>query len=150
MGVIAACRLATSCCSCIAETATAGAGLSARDYWAALDAITTMRPAFESLFEQYDFLITPTTAAMPWPARETHPGAIDGQAVGPRGHAVFTPVANAPGLHAISLPCPVEQRAMPIGLQIFASWNRDRQRFDFAQAGERYLHDYQWPLLPLL
>jgi aspartyl-tRNA(Asn)/glutamyl-tRNA(Gln) amidotransferase subunit A len=121
----------------IADMATAGAGLAAKDYLAAIDAISAMRDVFEALFEQYDFLVTPTTAAMPWPARETHPRTIDGKAVGPRGHAVFTPVANALGLPAISLPCPVETGAMPIGFQIFASWDRDRHLLDFAQAYER-------------
>jgi aspartyl-tRNA(Asn)/glutamyl-tRNA(Gln) amidotransferase subunit A len=130
----------------IADMAIAGAGLAAQDYLAALDAISAMRPAFEALFEQYDFLVAPTTAAMPWPARETHPSTIDGKAVGPRGHAVFTPVANALGLPAISLPCPVETGAMPIGFQVFASWDRDRPLLDFAQACERRLGRYQWPL----
>ena len=123
----------------IAEMAIAGAGLSAQDCLAALDAISAMRPGFEALFEQHDFLITPTTAAMPWPARETHPRTIDGKMVGPRGHAAFTPVANALGLPAISLPCPIELGAMPIGFQVFASWDRDRQLLDFAQTCERSL-----------
>jgi aspartyl-tRNA(Asn)/glutamyl-tRNA(Gln) amidotransferase subunit A len=132
----------------IADMAIAGAGLVAKDYLAALDAISAMRPAFEALFDQVDFLVTPTTAAMPWPAHETHPSIIDGKTVGPRGHAVFTPVANALGLPAISLPCPVETGAMPIGFQVFASWDRDRQLLDFAQACERRLGHYQWPSRP--
>jgi aspartyl-tRNA(Asn)/glutamyl-tRNA(Gln) amidotransferase subunit A len=129
----------------IADMEIAGAGLAATDYLAALDAISTMRGAFEALFEQHDFLVTPTTAAMPWPAREPHPRAIDGKTVGPRGHAVFTPVANALGLPAISLPCPVETGAMPIGFQVFASWDRDRRLLDFAQAFEPRSGRYQWP-----
>jgi aspartyl-tRNA(Asn)/glutamyl-tRNA(Gln) amidotransferase subunit A len=132
----------------IADMAVAGAGLAAQDYLAALDAISAMRSAFEALFEQYDFLVTPTTAAMPWPARQTHPTTIDGKAVGPRGHAVFTPVANALGLPSISLPCPVETGAMPIGFQIFASWDRDRQLLDFARSCERRFGQRQWPSLP--
>ena len=134
----------------IADMAVAGAGLAAPDYLTALDAISKMRPAFEALFEQYDFLITPTAAAMPWPARETHPHTIDGKTVGPRGHAVFTPIANALGLPAISMPCPVETGAMPIGFQVFASWDRDRPLCEFAQAYERRFGHHQWPSLSAL
>jgi len=132
----------------IAQMAVAGERLSAREYLGALDAIAAMRPAFETFFERYDFLITPTTAAMPWPARESYPKIIDGKDVGPRGHAVFTPVANALGLPAISLPCRVERGAVPIGFQVFAAWNGDRQLLQFAQAYERRSHPHQWPLLP--
>ncbi len=89
----------------IAEMAAAGASYTARDYLDALDTIAAMGRAFETFFERYDFLITPTTAAMPWPANESHPSIIDGKPVGPRGHAVFTPFANALGLPAISMPC---------------------------------------------
>jgi Asp-tRNA(Asn)/Glu-tRNA(Gln) amidotransferase A subunit family amidase len=35
---------------------------------------------------------------------------------------------------------------MPIGFQVFASWDRDRQLLDFAQACERSVGRYQWPL----
>src|SRR5439155_7941384 len=102
----------------IAEMAAAGGKYRAGDYLNALDTIASMKRAFETLFERYDFLIMPCTAAMPWPAAQSHPTTIDGQPVGPRGHAVFTPVANALGLPAISLPCVVEDGALPVGLQM--------------------------------
>lgn len=47
-----------------------------------------MRRSFDALFAQYDFLITPSAAAMPWPATESHPAAIDGQPLGSRGRAL--------------------------------------------------------------
>ena len=52
----------------IVEMAAAGEKYGAKDYLNALDTIAAMKRDFESLFERYDFLITPTTAAMPWPA----------------------------------------------------------------------------------
>jgi aspartyl-tRNA(Asn)/glutamyl-tRNA(Gln) amidotransferase subunit A len=132
----------------IAEMAAAGERYGAKDYLNALDTIAAMRRAFESLFERYDFLISPTTAAMPWPAAESHPTVIDGQPVGPRGHAVFTPVANALGLPAVSLPCVVEDGELPVGLQIIAAQNRDRALLAFAREYEGRLFVHRWP--PLL
>lgn len=129
----------------IAEMAANGSRLKAQDYLNALDAIAAMRRAFESLFASYDFLMTPATAAMPWPAKETHPPLIDGKPVGPRGHAVFTPIANALGLPAISLPCAVGGDALPVGLQIIAAQNRDWPLLAFARAYEGKLFFHRWP-----
>jgi aspartyl-tRNA(Asn)/glutamyl-tRNA(Gln) amidotransferase subunit A len=129
----------------IAEMAAAGQKYGARDYLDALDTIASMKRAFETLFERYDFLITPSAAAMPWPAAETHPAMIDGQPVGPRGHAVFTPVANALGLPAISLPCVVEDGALPVGLQMIAGQDRDWPLLAFAREYEDRLFVHRWP-----
>src|SRR5262249_57913679 len=65
--------------------------------------VERMRVELDRLFASFDFLLTPAAAALPWPARETHPSRIDGFDVGPRGHAVFTAFANAAGLPAIAL-----------------------------------------------
>jgi aspartyl-tRNA(Asn)/glutamyl-tRNA(Gln) amidotransferase subunit A len=129
----------------IAEMAAAGDRRAATDYLGALDTIATMDRAFDTFFERYDFLITPTTAAMPWPAKESHPSVIDGEPVGPRGHAVFTPFANALGLPAISLPCVVGENELPVGLQIVAPRSRDRQLLSFAHAYEGRLFVHRWP-----
>lgn len=129
----------------IAEMAAAGEKYGAKDYLNALDTIASMRQAFDALFERYDFLVTPSAAAMPWPAAESHPAMIDGQPVGPRGHAVFTPVANALGLPAISLPCVVEAGALPVGLQLIAGQNRDWPLLAFAREYESRLFVHRWP-----
>jgi aspartyl-tRNA(Asn)/glutamyl-tRNA(Gln) amidotransferase subunit A len=129
----------------IAEMAVAGASYTARDYLDALDTIAAMKRSFEALFERFDFLITPSTAAMPWPAGESHPSVIDGKPVGPRGHAVFTPFANALGLPAISMPCRVEPGNLPVGMQIVAASNRDWPLLAFARAYEARLFDHRWP-----
>jgi aspartyl-tRNA(Asn)/glutamyl-tRNA(Gln) amidotransferase subunit A len=129
----------------IAEMAENGSRLRAQDYLDALDSIAAMGRAFDELFEQFDFLITPATAAMPWPANETHPPVIDGKPVGPRGHAVFTPIANALGLPAISLPCVVEDGALPVGLQVIAAQDRDWPLLAFARAYENKLFVHRWP-----
>ncbi|MCK1713419.1 MULTISPECIES: amidase [unclassified Bradyrhizobium] len=129
----------------IADMAVAGQKYSARDYLNALDTIASIRRVFETLFERYDFLITPSAAAMPWPAAQSHPTTIDGQPVGPRGHAVFTPVANALGLPAISLPCVVEDASLPVGLQMIAGKDRDWPLLAFAREYEGRLFVHRCP-----
>jgi aspartyl-tRNA(Asn)/glutamyl-tRNA(Gln) amidotransferase subunit A len=129
----------------IAEMAAAGERHSARDYLNALDTIAKMERNFESFFDRYDFLITPSAAAMPWPAGEAYPSVIDGKSVGPRGHAVFTPIANALGLPAISMPCRIEGSALPVGLQLVAARNRDWSLLAFAREYEARLFAHRWP-----
>ncbi|QPF89304.1 amidase [Bradyrhizobium commune] len=129
----------------IAEMAAAGSKHSARDYLDALDRVAGLQRSFDAFFTQYDFLLTPAAAAMPWPAGEPHPTAIDGCTVGPRGHAVFTPIANALGLPAMSLPCIVDDGALPVGLQLIAARDRDRRLLNFASAQEGRLFAHRWP-----
>jgi aspartyl-tRNA(Asn)/glutamyl-tRNA(Gln) amidotransferase subunit A len=129
----------------IAEMAAAGSRYTARDYLNALDVITGLRLSFDAFFAQYDFLVTPAAAAMPWPARESHPTVIDGQPVGPRGHAVFTAIVNALGLPAISLPCLVEEGALAVGMQVIAPRDRDGSLLKLARDLEGRLFAHRWP-----
>jgi aspartyl-tRNA(Asn)/glutamyl-tRNA(Gln) amidotransferase subunit A len=129
----------------IEEMAAAGRQFTARDYLGALDAVAELRRTFECFFQRFDLLATPTTAAMPWPKKEPHPTTIDGKAVGPRGHAVFTPLANAVGLPAISLPCRVEDGVLPVGLQVMSARERDWQLLKFARDHENLLFFHRWP-----
>lgn len=95
----------------------AGQAASGTALFDVLAAVHTLRQRLAALFARHDFLLTPATAALPWPVGDTHPAHIDGQQVGPRGHAVFTAFANAAGLPAIALPtAPV--RGLPTGLQL--------------------------------
>jgi aspartyl-tRNA(Asn)/glutamyl-tRNA(Gln) amidotransferase subunit A len=121
----------------LAEMARNGRGYSAADYLAALDAIKHVGRAFDALFQRYDVLLTPAAAAMPWPATEIYPGIIDGRTVGPRGHAVFTPFANALGLPAISLPAGLSSKRLPIGFQLVAAQGRDADLLALARACNR-------------
>ena len=128
----------------IIEMAAAGNDYSARDYVNAVATIASVRSAFENFFARYDILMTPTAAAMPWRAADIYPSHIDGQLVGPRGHAVFTPFANALGLPALSLPCNVGAHEMPIGVQLCAAWGQDMSLLTFAKA---YETPYRFPEL---
>jgi aspartyl-tRNA(Asn)/glutamyl-tRNA(Gln) amidotransferase subunit A len=132
----------------IAAMAEAGAKLSAIQYLGALDAVAGMRRRFAQHFEPYDLMLTPTAAALPWPATETRPPTIAGQSVGPRGHAVFTPLANALGLPAISLPCAPSSRGLPIGFQLAGREGADAFLLSVAHDYERKAGlRYRWPKL---
>jgi aspartyl-tRNA(Asn)/glutamyl-tRNA(Gln) amidotransferase subunit A len=123
----------------LAEMARNGRRYSAADYLGALDTIKAVGRAFDALFARFDYLLTPTTAAMPWSATEVYPSVIDGQPVGPRGHAVFTPFVNGLGLPAISLPARPAANGLPIGFQLVAARGRDCDLLAFAGSCERPL-----------
>jgi aspartyl-tRNA(Asn)/glutamyl-tRNA(Gln) amidotransferase subunit A len=101
-----------------------GSQATATDLFYLLFEIEKLRREIAKLFSQYDFLLTPAAAALPWPANESHPTQIAGQAVGPRGHAVFAAFANAAGLPAVALPCGFAH-GLPVGLQLVAPEGAD-------------------------
>lgn len=100
-----------------------------------LVAIGTLERKLHDVFARYDAILTPATAALPWPAQETHPPEIDGCKVGPRGHAVFTAFANAAGLPAIAVPSGWVGR-LPTGFQLVGPRGADATVLALAQAYE--------------
>ncbi|HEV7258785.1 MAG TPA: amidase [Bosea sp. (in: a-proteobacteria)] len=76
------------------------------------------------LFARHDILLMPATAALPWPAEESHPPLIDERAAGPRGHAIFTGFANAAGLPAIATPSGLVD-GLPTGFQLVGQQGAD-------------------------
>jgi aspartyl-tRNA(Asn)/glutamyl-tRNA(Gln) amidotransferase subunit A len=72
------------------------------------------------VFETYDLVMTPSAAALPWGVDAAFPTEIAGQAVGPRGHAVFTAFVNLTGAAGINLPCGQSKSGLPIGLQLIS------------------------------
>ena len=119
------------------ELARAGGALSATAYYAAVDAMIRLRESMPAFFSSYDLMLTPTTAALPWPAADPFPPTIDGQSVGPRGHAVFTAFANMAGCPAISIPCTPSSAGLPIGFQLVGAVGRDSMLCDVAAWYER-------------
>ena len=89
-----------------------------------LATIHELKRRLQPLFASHDFLLTPATAALPWPADQPHPVQIAGKSVGPRGHAVFTALANAAALPAIALPCGFVE-GLPTGFQLIGPQGAD-------------------------
>jgi aspartyl-tRNA(Asn)/glutamyl-tRNA(Gln) amidotransferase subunit A len=109
----------------IEEMATKGAALTAADYYAALQVIKGLRTKLSLFFDRYDLIMTPSAAALPWPAEEPYPPFIAGQEAGPRGHAVFTAFANMAGSPGISIPSLPSAGRLPIGFQLVSAPGRD-------------------------
>lgn len=117
-----------------------GRALTAADLFDLLSARDALQRDLADLFGSYDLLLTPATAALPWPVGQTHPPRIDGQDVGPRGHAVFTPMANAAGLPAAAVPSGMVGH-LPTGFQLIGPVGSDHRVLATAR---QYLSHYPW------
>ncbi|WP_425101867.1 amidase [Tropicibacter sp. S64] len=108
-----------------------GAALTAVDLFAALTRVYALREAVRGLWG-FDAVLMPTAAAMPWPAGEAFPDRIDGQTVGPRGHAVYTGWVNAAGLPALAFPAG-RVAGLPVGMQLIAGPGAEARLLDVAR-----------------
>ncbi|MGO4833909.1 amidase, partial [Rhizobiaceae sp. 2RAB30] len=122
-----------------------GRKAGAEAYLQLLADVQEFRNELRLLFERYDFILTPTVAALPWPKGQSHPETIDGVAAGPRHHAVFTPFANAGGLPAINLPTARSASGLPIGCQLVGPFRSDLLLVSMAEAYEKAFGPYTWP-----
>jgi aspartyl-tRNA(Asn)/glutamyl-tRNA(Gln) amidotransferase subunit A len=105
-------------CGPIAKNALAqGRQSGSADLQEVFNSVHQLEQQMDRLFSDYDFILTPATAAMPWPAADTYPAEIAGAPAGPRGHAVFTAFANAAGLPAVALP-DGQVNGLPTGFQL--------------------------------
>ncbi|HET7731479.1 MAG TPA: amidase [Usitatibacter sp.] len=102
-----------------------GRTVTAGRYLEGLEIFEGLRRESVALFSRWDAVMTPSAAALPWPAEQPYPTAIDGREVGPRGHAVYTGWVNACGIPAIALPCAPSREGLPIGFQLAAGFGRD-------------------------
>ena len=128
--------LATHAGPTIQAMAEDGRALSAADYVEALARLTIFRRAIAALFERVDLVFLPSAAALPWPAEDAFPPVIDGQAVGPRGHAIYTGWVNVAGNPAIALPLGFSTTGLPIGGQFVAPFGADAGLLAFAHRFE--------------
>ena len=130
------------------QMADTGARIPASDLWQIQQTVAQLRREVARLFTRIDLIVTPATAALPWPAEESYPAVIDGQAVGPRGHAIFTAWVNAAGLPAVALPTAASREGLPIGVQIIGAYGSDGHLLDLASAFEAAApQGWNWPAL---
>lgn len=118
------------------EMADRGDGVSAAEFQVGIEHIENLRRKVSLAFEHVDMIMTPSCAAMPWPAEQPFPDMIDGVAVGPRGHAVYTGWVNGVGHPAIALPCDPAPDGLPIGFQLIGDLGSELLLLDVARAFE--------------
>jgi aspartyl-tRNA(Asn)/glutamyl-tRNA(Gln) amidotransferase subunit A len=130
------------------EMAEAGRRLPASRLWQIVERVTQLRRDSATLFERIDVIVMPAAAALPWAAREAYPRQIDGQEVGPRGHAVYTGWVNAAGLPALAVPASPSAEGLPIGIQLIGAYGSDDALLDLGEAYEaRAPWADRWPAL---
>ena len=123
------------------DLADRGTGVPGHRFLAGLEAVWALRDRMGPAFRDVDVIITPSCAAMPWPADRAFPETIDGRAVGPRGHAVYTGWVNAAGLPGLDLPAAPAPDGLPIGFQMVGDLGTDRLLLDL---GRRYEARHPW------
>jgi len=74
--------------------------------------------ALRSVFEEYDYLITPTVACKPFEIGKISPDEIDGKPITPIGWMPFTYPFNFTGQPAASIPAGFSKEGLPVGMQI--------------------------------
>jgi len=126
----------------------AGRKVGAGRYLAGLQIFERLRREAVELFQRYDLILTPSAAALPWPAETLYPQVIDGREVGPRGHAIYTGWVNACAIPAINLPCAPSRSGLPIGFQLAAAFGADELLLQVARRYEA-AHPWQdrWPAI---
>jgi aspartyl-tRNA(Asn)/glutamyl-tRNA(Gln) amidotransferase subunit A len=124
-----------------------GRKFTGADYIDALERVAALRRRMAELFADVDLVLTPTAAALPWPAEVPYPDRIAGKPAGPRDHAVFTGFVNITGLPAISLPVAVSDSRLPIGVQLVAGFGSDADLLAFAHS---FAARHPAPALPQL
>jgi aspartyl-tRNA(Asn)/glutamyl-tRNA(Gln) amidotransferase subunit A len=130
------------------EMADKGRAIPAARLWQILEQVKALRRASATLFEDLDVIVLPSAAALPWKAEDAFPTHIDGQEVGPRGHAVYTGWVNAAGLPGLALPCDPSSEGLPIGMQLIGPYGGDDMLLDLGAAYEA-AHPWadRWPAL---
>jgi aspartyl-tRNA(Asn)/glutamyl-tRNA(Gln) amidotransferase subunit A len=111
----------------LVDLAEQGFQASAADLFRAFADIARLRGRLGETFAQYDIMLTPSAAALPWPAQEVYPSTIAGEEAGPRAHAVYTAFVNAAGCAAVNLPSEPSASGLPIGFQLVAPAGHDER-----------------------
>lgn len=114
------------------DMARQGEGIPAHALFAALEAVRDLRSEVSLGFAEWDVIMTPSAAAQPWPAEISFPDEINGQSVGPRGHAIYTGWVNASGHPGVTVPVRPDAAGMPIGMQLIGDRFSEEMLLDLA------------------
>jgi amidase len=123
-----------------------GLSLSAVDLLHADDIFNRVSRDFGAFFGDYDLLLTPTTARLPWPIGQqaSHGGNYSARSWTDHVFSVapFTAVFNCTGQPAISLPLARSEAGLPIGMQFAAAYGREDLLLALAAVFEQAM---PWP-----
>ncbi|WP_395059170.1 amidase [Polaromonas sp.] len=130
------------------DMAESGRRLPAARLWQILAHVAQLRREVAAVFTELDVIVMPAVAALPWAAEQAYPTHIDGQEVGPRGHAIYTGWVNAAGLPGLALPCQPSVEGLPIGMQLIGAYGADELLLDLGAAYEALAPwGGRWPAL---
>lgn len=128
----------------IAALAEAGQAAGGADYVLLLDRLAAFRWRVQDRFRCWDVLATPVSPTVGWARDQTGPATIGGAPAHPRAAAAFSTAVNAAGLAALSIPAPVQDGAMPVGLHLVGPAGSEEMLLDLAAAYEAIA---PWPQL---
>lgn len=115
-----------------------GAAMSLTDAaWAHAEQTRIFR-RFQRHFDDVDLILSPTVPVSPFPWTRLYLDEIDGAALKNYYHwLALTYIVTLVTNPAISLPCGVDERRMPFGLQVVGRFGGDVELLDAASAMER-------------
>ncbi|MEF7617407.1 amidase family protein [Aquincola sp. MAHUQ-54] len=115
-----------------------GVRMSLLDSAWALAEQTRIIARFQRLFDDYDLVLSPTTPVSPFPWTLAYAAEIDGRAQENYYRwLALTYVITLTTHPAISLPCGVDERGLPFGLQVVGPFRGDLRLLAAAQAMEQ-------------
>jgi Asp-tRNA(Asn)/Glu-tRNA(Gln) amidotransferase A subunit family amidase len=111
-----------------------GKDISGSSLFDALNNIGKYRIYTESIFEDYDFLITPTISVKPFPIND-YPKEINGKKCKSPfwDWALFTQVFNLTGNPAASIPVSRSKDGLPIGMQVVGGQKEEKLILAFSR-----------------
>jgi amidase len=114
------------------------AGMTLADMaWAHAEQTRIFR-RFQTTFRDYDLVLSPTTPVSPFPWTQLYLESLEGTRLRNYYHwLALTYVVTLVTNPAISLPCGVDEHAMPFGLQVIGRFRGDRDLLDAAEGMEQ-------------
>ncbi|HYD07658.1 MAG TPA: amidase family protein [Reyranella sp.] len=115
-----------------------GAKLTLADFAWAHGEQTRLFRAFQEIYKDYDLVIGPTVGFTPFPWKQLYIDEMDGRKLGTYYHWMatkyFVTLTSNP---AVSLPCGLDHKKMPFGLQVIGRFRGDGEVLGAAHAMEQ-------------